>query len=171
MDLTSNTSFELPSGYGARLDRELDGNLYLQYSGARSCRTFKITDSGSAADVAPCGSVAVAPDGAIWLAAMLGVGEYKNGLLVKRIWPIAPVPCTISNTAVLMTHSINVDERGNVWFLWDARLWRLNARGELSSVKVPAYEGASSMVETRDGSLWLTMPGFLATDLYRFRAF
>jgi len=164
VSIANGTSVAIPfAGWTENLLRGSDGNLYFRLFEKWHCHIFEIDGSGTLFDKATCPwengrAIAVDIQGAIWQPGLLSIVQYDpSGHITKSIGPIAPVPCTITNTAALEPRLITADQRGAVWFVYGQKLWRVDDRGNLSAINLPSGRLiADAMVETSDGTLWLT---------------
>lgn len=149
--------------------------LYSGWPDNPRCTILQITNSGSVIKRADCqwenaNFMAVDPKGAIWQPTMLGV---SNG--TRFIGPIVPAPCSITNTAALEPHLVTAYRDGSVWFAYDNQIWRGDVHGNVTKTRFPAeVTGATSMVQTADGSIWFfgrtgsSMGDYNQGNLYRF---
>jgi streptogramin lyase len=176
VNLDRGTSTKIPLiGWVDDPMRSFAGQLFFRlYSGwphNPRCTVFQITNAG-AVERAHCewenaGFMAVDRDGSIWQPEMLGV---SNGR--RYGGPVTPMPCSITNTAALEPHLITTYRDGSVWFVYANELWRLDIQGRVTKSKLsPEVTGATAMVQTSDGSVWIlgrTGSDFNQGNLYHF---
>lgn len=163
VSIAEGTSAPIPvAGWTENLLRGSDGNLYFRVFEKWHYHIFEVAGSGSVLEKAPCmwqngSNIAVDLEGDIWQPGLLSIVQYdQSGHITKSVGPIAPIPCSITNTAALEPRYIIADQRGTVSFTYGEKLWQVDNRGSLSSINVPPGNFAvDAMVETTDGTLWI----------------
>jgi hypothetical protein len=160
-DITDRRDIASLSGWAEGLNLGNDGHLYFNVFSPRDCSIYEIVSPDQVAKRVRCNmgspqQYAVGRDGTIWQPGFLGVVSTSQQGAMKYVGPFDPVPC-VGNIAALRPKSLVITPDNTLWFFYQ-RLWHVDAEGKLSSIALPLHaDGASAMIGTTDGSLWLVV--------------
>ena len=155
---------------GAGFVRGADGKLYLNLTSPKDSSLFELRPDGSRLLESKvfAEQYAVDSNGNIWRPQSTGlIKTDRIGRVLQTVRGIIPLPCTISNTAVLEPRYLVAQSDGSLWFLLSRKLWRLQADGTLGFADLPSDDLVYSVVGGQPGTIWLAIGDRGA--LYRYR--